>query len=156
MKRSIIACILAVLVVACCPCRKLNVTGTRDSVSVTTAVRTEYVVDTVQIEIPVEKERQTVRDTMSHLETSFAVSDARINKDGSLFHSLENKAQKRPVATQKEIVYRDSIVYRDRAVTQTLEVNKLRWWQKALCWIGGVALSIGLVWGAFKIGRRFV
>lgn len=156
MKRSIIACILSVLIVACCPCRKLNVTGTRDSVSVTTTVRTEYVVDTVQIEIPVERERQTVCDTTSHLETSFAVSDARINKDGSLFHSLENKEQKQPVATQKEIVYRDSIVYRDRAVTQTFEVNKLRWWQKALCWIGVVALSIGLVWGAFKIGRRFV
>lgn len=156
MKRSIIACILSVLIVACCPCRNLSTTGIRDSVNIKTITRTEIVIDTVFVEVLFERDRQTVRDSTSHLETSFAVSDARINKDGSLTHTLENKPQNRPVAAEKEIIYKDSIIYRNKTITETLEVNKLRWWQKALCWIGGVALSIGLVWGAFKIGRRFV
>lgn len=68
---------------------------------------------------------------MSHLETSYAVSDARITPDGSLFHSLANKPQKRPVPTEKEIIYRDSIVSRDRVNREVVEVErKLTWWQQ--------------------------
>lgn len=135
MKR--IASILTVAAFACatffgcCPCRNLS-TSVRDSVRIETVVRTERIVDTAFIEVPVEVIRQTVRDTTSHLETSFAVSDARIDADGSLFHSLENKPQKRPVSIEKEIVYRDSIVYRDRETEISIEVPRpLAWWQQA-------------------------
>lgn len=89
--RQVILCgIVTVLAVACCPCRHL-MTSTQDSVRVETVVRTEYIPDTVFVEVPLEIERQTVRGTMSHLETSYAVSDARITPDGALFHSLANK-----------------------------------------------------------------
>ena len=115
---------------ACCPCRHLT-TSTRDSVRIETIVRTERIPDTVFVEVPVERERQTVRDTTSHLETSFAVSDARINPDGELSHSLENKPQKRPIPTEKEIIYRDSIIYRGRDTTEIVEVERqLTWWQQ--------------------------
>ena len=129
--RQVILCgIVTVLAVACCPCRHLTTT-TQDSVRVETVVRTEYIPDTVFVEVPLEIERQTVRDTMSHLETSYAVSDARITPDGSLFHSLANKPQKRPVPTEKEIIYRDSIVSRDRVNREVVEVErKLTWWQQ--------------------------
>jgi hypothetical protein len=129
--RQVILCgIVTALAVACCPCRHLT-TSTQDSVRVETVVRTEYIPDTVFVEVPLEIERQTVRDTMSHLETSYAVSDARITPDGALFHSLANKSQKRPVPTEKEIIYRDSIVYRDRVNTDIVEVErKLTWWQQ--------------------------
>lgn len=134
MKR--IASILTVVAVfgamfaGCCPCRHLT-TSTRDSMRVETDVRTERVLYTVLVEVPVEAIRQTVRDTTSHLETSFAVPDARILADGSLFHSLENKAKKRPISIEKEIVYRDSVVYRDRTDTKTIEVARpLTWWQQ--------------------------
>ena len=117
------------LLVSCCPCRHLT-TGVRDSVRIETVIRTEYVSDTVFVEVPVEVIRQTVRDTTSRLETSFATSDARINPDGSLFHSLENKAQKRPISIEKEVVYRDSIVFRDRETENVIEVPRpLTWWQ---------------------------
>ena len=126
------------LLVSCCPCRHLT-TAARDSVRIETVIRTERVADTVLVEVPVEVIRQTVRDTTSHLETSFAVSDARINSDGLLFHSLENKAQKRPIAAEKEIVYRDSIVYRDRETESIIEVPRpLTWWQQTqirACWV---------------------
>lgn len=96
-----------------------------------TVVRTERILDTVFIQVPVETILQNIRDTASHLETSFAVSDARINTDGSLSHSLKNKPQKRPVEVEKEIVYRDSVVYRDREVERVVEVPRpLTWWQQ--------------------------
>lgn len=114
-----------------CCAQQLAATDTQDSVRVETIVRYERVLDTVYIEIPVEIVRETVRDTTSHLETSFAMSDARINPDGSLFHSLENKAQSLPAQLEKEIVYRDSIVYRDRVETKMVEVPRdLTWWQQ--------------------------
>ncbi len=126
----IIAAVVGAMFAGCCPCRHLT-TSTRDSVRVETVIRTERMPDTVFVEVPVEVFRQTVRDTTSHLETSFAVSDARILTDGALFHSLENKAQKRPVSIEKEIVYRDSIVYRDRETESIIEVPRpLTWWQQ--------------------------
>ncbi len=126
----IVAAVAGAMFAGCCPCRHLT-TAKRDSVRVETVIRTERVPDTVFVEVPVESVRQTVRDTTSHLETTFAVSDARINPDGSLSHSLENKAQKRPVPTEKEIVYRDSVVYRDRLDTKIVEVEReLTRWQR--------------------------
>ena len=98
-----------------------------------TVIRTEYIRDTVEVEIPVERTVQIAEDS-SHLETVYAVSDAFLRADGRLYHTLENKAGKRPVEVKKEVVYRDSIVYRNRAVTktETKEVpRELTWWQKA-------------------------
>lgn len=94
----VIGCVLLSvmsLAASCTPCRRLPI-STVDSVRVETIVRTEYIPDTVFVEVPAQSERQTVRDTTSHLETSYAVSDARINDDGTLSHSLANKPQKRP------------------------------------------------------------
>lgn len=114
----------------CCAARHIDTT-TRDSVRVETHFRTEYVYDTVILHIPAESIRQTVRDTVSHLETDYAVSDARITPDGSLFHSLANKPQERPVPTDKEVIYRDSIVYRDRVHVESVAVPRpLTAWQR--------------------------
>ena len=60
--RQVILCgIVTALAVACCPCRHLT-TSTQDSVRVETVVRTEYIPDTVFVKVPIESERQTVRD----------------------------------------------------------------------------------------------
>lgn len=133
-------CLVWVLVILAIALALLTSCGThhhltsdrRDSVRVETVVRTEYIRDTIEVEIPVERTVQIAEDS-SHLETVYAVSDAFLRSDGRLFHTLENKAGKRPVETVREVVYRDSIVYRDRAVTKT-EVKEvpreLTWWQK--------------------------
>lgn len=158
MKR-ILFIILLIIMTACCPCRYLA-TSTRDSVRVETVVRTERIPDTVFVEVPVERERQTVRDTTSHLETSFAVSDARINPDGALFHSLENKPQNRPVPTEKKIIYRDSIVYRDRTNTEIVEVErKLTWWQQTQIkgfWVLLLFIVILCRKNILSLARRFI
>lgn len=158
MKTSLLIILLAVLT-ACCPCRHLA-TSTRDSVRVETVVRTERIPDTVFVEVPVERERQTVRDTMSHLETSFAVSDARIDPDGALFHSLENKPQNCPVPTEKEMIYRDSIIYRDRTNTEIVEVErKLTWWQQTKMrgfWVLLAVFAFVFRKNILALARRFI
>ncbi|MFQ8804092.1 MAG: hypothetical protein ACLR8Y_01905 [Alistipes indistinctus] len=118
--------------------------------------------DTVFIEVPVEIELQTVRDSTSHLETSFAVSDARITPDGDLFHSLENKPQKRPVQAEKEVIYRDSIVYRDRnvEVEKIVKVEReLTWWQQTQIrgfWVAIVVVLVLLRKKILLLIRRFI
>lgn len=102
-----------------------------DSVRVEVVERIERVTDTIYISVPAEKESQTTLDTMSHLETSFAVSDAIVRKDGKLYHSLENKPQNWQKEVVTEIVVRDSLVYKDRVVTEVIEVPaKLSKWQQ--------------------------
>lgn len=67
------------------------------------SVRTEYVetlrIDTVTVyvEVPAETAREVVSDSISHLETNYASSDAWINPDGTLGHSIANKKQSIPV-----------------------------------------------------------
>ena len=100
----------------------------RDTVRVETV--TIYVPDTVFVEIPGE-----TRDSVSNLENDYATSEARINPDGSLYHDLKTKPQKKPVEFQKPVERRDSIVYRERGrtetVTETVEVpRQLTWFQK--------------------------
>lgn len=157
MKQLLLIFILAVT--ACCPCRHLSTT-TSDSIRVETVVRYERVLDTVYMDVPVEIVRETVRDTTSHLETSFATSDARITPDGALFHSLTNKPQKKPVPTEKEIIYRDSIVYRDRIVEKPVPVEReLTWWQQTQIkgfWIVVALLVITFRKKIFPLIRRFI
>ncbi len=143
-----VAVLAAAMLSGCFPCRRLTA-GTRDSVRIETVVRTERIIDTAFIEVPVEVVRQTVRDTISHLETSFATSDARIDPDGSLFHSLANKPQKWPVSVETKVVYRDSVVYRDRETENVIEVPRpLTWWQQTQ--IRGFWAALALLALAFR------
>lgn len=124
--------LICLLLLTSCRTHRQLATDRRDSVRVETVVRTEYIRDTIEVEIPVERMMQIAEDS-SHLETVLAVSDAFLRADGRLYHTLENKAGKRPVEVKKEVVYKDSIVYRDRAVSKTeiKEVpRELTWWQR--------------------------
>lgn len=105
----------------------------RDTVRVKTV--TIYVPDTVFVEIPAQTAKRETRDSVSQLENDYASSEARINPDGSLYHDLRTKPQKKPVEFQKPVERRDSIVYRERVrtetVTETVEVpRQLTWFQK--------------------------
>lgn len=107
----------------------------KDSVRVEYRERTIYVPDTVYFEIPSQTAERTIADSVSHLENDYASSDARINFDGTLTHSLFSKPQIMPVPTEKKIECRDSIVYRDKIVKQTETVtkqveHKKTWWEQ--------------------------
>ena len=116
----------------------------RDSIRVEVRERVVTIHDTAYIEVPAQSQSQQVRDSTSHLETDFAESDARINADGSLSHSLRNKPQQLAAPTENKVHVRDSVVYRDREVPvpQPYAVEKpLTLWQKLLMNAGAFALG---------------
>ena len=104
-----------------------------DSVDVRGETRIEYVPDTVFIEIPAQTSERETADSTSHLENDYATSDARINPDGTLYHDLKTKPQKKPVKYEKPVERKDSTIYKTKTVTET-EIVKvprdLTWWQK--------------------------
>lgn len=123
-KHLIFLLVAASLMWGCCPCRNLTTeTDSQDSTHVKVITKTILVPDTVFVEIPAQTAERTTRDSTSHLENEYAASDARINPDGSLFHDLRTKPQKKPVATDKKIEQRDSIVYRNKLVRVTKTVS---------------------------------
>lgn len=153
MIRFILIIISLIGLTCCSPCKHLT-TGEQqvsaDSVRIEYRERITLVPDTVIITIPAQTAERTTLDSISHLENDFAESDARINSDGSLFHSLNTKPQEMEMPTHKEVAQRDSIVYRDRwlqkTITKTVTVEKeLSWWQKTQiygCWL--MVLIVGL------------
>ena len=87
------AMLLPLLLDACAAPRVAQV-DQRDSVRV--EYRERLVRDTVLFQLPAESTEREVRDTSSHLETSYAESDASYH-EGVLTHSLRNKPQQVPV-----------------------------------------------------------
>lgn len=98
MKRiCLIISLLALLMLSACRTAKPSEPSTPVILTNSDSIRIEYIervrIDTVTVEIPVpvESSRQVVMDSTSHLETSLAFSDAWINTNGSLGHSINNK-----------------------------------------------------------------
>lgn len=122
------------LLLSCKSHRNLaTMTHQQDSVDVRVETRIEYIPDTVFIEIPAQMSERETADSTSHLENDYATSDARINPDGTLFHDLKTKPQKKPVEFEKPVERKDSIIYKTKTVTET-KIEKaprdLTWWQK--------------------------
>lgn len=127
------------------------------------SVRVEYIervsIDTIRVEIPIpaQSASEIVRDSISIVETDFAMSVAKILPDGSLSHSIKNKEQKvgtdalvpmrETQAVETEYIYKDIPVKVPYAVEiekkltvwQTVRINSF-WWMAgalfiAICWI---------------------
>lgn len=64
-----------------------------DSVKVETITITKLDTVTVYVEVPAQSAERHTSAGNSHLETDFATSDAWINDDGTLSHTLDNKPQ---------------------------------------------------------------
>ncbi len=133
MKRNIIYCIIAFLLLTSCGVGKhLPIqTEQRDSVRIEVRKETKYIRDTVFLKIPAQSAEMTTRDTSSHLETDYAKSDARINPDGTLYHSLWNKPQEKPIPVMVPLIQKDSIVYRLKLKKEVVQIPRdLTAWQK--------------------------
>ena len=114
---------------------------------VVTEYRDRIVHDTTQVEIPYEVEKVVTKDTASHLENTYAKSDAVVS-GGLLSHSLESRPQiiKVPV----EVHVTDTLVKEAEIRTETVEVEKpLSWWKQAkldaFWWLIG-CLVLALLW----------
>lgn len=146
------------IVLLCSSCRtgqRLVVVEARDSVRVVERVREVRVVDTVLVQVPSQREVVTVRDSSSHLENDYALSDARILADGSLFHTLETKPRTDTLAREVGVQVRDSIVYREKMVPQVVSVEKeLNWFAQLRLWLGNVMLALiagAVAWAAARL-----
>lgn len=123
--------IVMLLFSSCRTSRQVVVVEARDSVRVEERIREIKVTDTLFVEIPGQKESTTVRDSSSHLENDYAVSDARIMGDGTLYHSLETKARTDTLSKELTVQAKDSIIYRYKLNTKVVTVEKgLSDWQK--------------------------
>ena len=161
--KHILYFICLLVLTACAPYKPLTTsTGIRDSLLVKIRYHTIFIDDTLLVRLPAERTEQTVRQDSSHLETSAAVSDARINPDGSLTHSLENKQDDQKIPTKRTIEHRDSIVYRDREVEVEKIVpveRELTWWQQTQIrgfWVAIIIIVVILRKKILPLIRRFI
>lgn len=136
MKNLILTLAVSCLLCACGTQRKLPTTTIQETTSSNVEVKYEkvFVHDTTYIEIPAQTAERTTPDSTSHLENDYAVSDAKINSDGTLFHDLKTKPQKKPVPVDKEIERRDSVAYVDRYVEVPVERSLTCWEKTCINW----------------------
>lgn len=137
-KRILILALLLTLFVCCSP---------KIIKEIEVVYRDRVVVDTAVVEIPVEVEKIVTRDTVSHLENTYAKSDASVS-GGFLSHSLESIPQYIKVPVEVHVT--DTLYKESQIIEKEVKVEKeLNWWQKlrmnAFWWLlGGLALS--LIW----------
>ena len=153
---SLITFTLALLLFSSCrPGQQLVVVEARDSVRVEERVREVKVTDTLFIEVPRQAADRTTADSSSHLENDYALSDARILADGSLFHTLETKPRTDTLTREVGVQVRDSIVYREKVVPQPVPSEKpIGWFTQLRLWLGNVMLVLiagAVAWAAARL-----
>ena len=111
-----------------------------------TEYRDRIVHDTTTVEIPLEVEKVVTKDTASHLENTYAKSDAVVS-GGFLSHSLESRPQ--VIKVPFEVHVHDTLVCYKEAQTIEKEVpieKPLSWWQSlkigAFWWLLGAVVAI--------------
>ena len=113
-----ILCVMAVALFGCSPKTMTEV-----------IYRDRIVRDTARVEIPKVVEKIVTRDTVSHLENDYAISDAVVS-DGFLWHSLETKPQ--IIEAPVEVHVTDTLIIENAVEREKIvKVEKpLSWWQK--------------------------
>lgn len=134
MKNTLLLIIIALALSACCNTKHLPLKiETKDSIITKVVKDVKYIKDTVYLEIPAQTAERTTPDSTSHLENDYATSDARINEDGSLYHDLKTKPQRKPQEVDVPVQTTDSttaeVKYIDREVAVEVP-RELSWWQK--------------------------
>ena len=146
---------IVILLLTACKSYKSNVkekTTEQDSVRIEYREKIVKVPVTVYVEVPAEQKEKITRDSTSHLETSFAVSDASmIWIDGVAFlrHSLANKPQKIAKQDSVPVVEKETIQWKTRRVTYNkteIREKQLTWWQKGLMYMGALSLILLMIY----------
>lgn len=155
MKKIIILLVgLTLLLVSCSTTKKATQVLTpvaTETASTKVVEKQIFIRDTVFVEIPAQQAERTTQDSVSFLETDYAASTARINLDGTLYHDLKNKAQRKPVQHDTPVLTKDSIVYvnketpvpypvdRELTIYEALSIKYFKWllplFALALMWI---------------------
>lgn len=110
------------------------------------------------------RETQTEYLTVHHTDT---LKEIRTQRDSIFIFNKEREYSRGDTVFIERWLYKykDSAktdtVYKVKTVTITQrlyytkekEVNVLKWWQKALMWIGGISCVLAIGYGAFKFGK---
>lgn len=114
----------AAVLAALCGCRPhrnqtpVPETETLQATMTTREVHTQHT-DTVYIRIPAQESERETFDSVSVLESDYAVSEARISPDGSLRHSLRHKNTPLPV----RVTATTDTIYKDRIIEKPVPVK---------------------------------
>ena len=146
----VLLAILGQLFVGCSP-RITPPAEIRDSVRVEIRERTVH--DTAYVDVPLIKEVNVTRDTSSHLENEYAMSDASIS-NGTLRHSLETRPHK--IAAPVTITVHDTLTVEKKAETIIKEVNVLSKWQGFQIILGRVLGGLFLLIILMLVARAFL
>lgn len=146
---------IVMLLFSSCRTGKVVVVEAKDSIRIEERLRYVPVVDTFFMEVPAQSAERTTADSMSHLENDYAVSDARINPDGSLYHSLETKPRTDTLTQELSVQAKDSIIYREKVVPKIYPVEKeLNWFVRMRIWLGNIMLVLisgAVIWLAAQL-----
>lgn len=154
--RNIMLIPLLLVFLGCSSPSKLLETTKSDSLRIETRYIKYTEKDTVYFEIPAQAAERVTKDSVSHLENDYAISDARVNADGTLSHELRTKPQAKPVPAEKTVERRDSIVYVDKKVEVPVFLEKdLSHWQKIKMNLGGFAVALTVIAILLSIKRFF-
>ena len=161
MNRIIFAAAVLLMLTGCSTPRRTAIEPVvlRESDSVRVETVEKVRLDTVRVTVwlPQESVKQTVNDSVSHLETELAESDAWINDDGTLGHSLKNKEgtltvdvvvagkeretrETRTGVKEVPVPYPEP-VYIERELTRWEAFRLKAFWWLAAGWIGAAALA---------------
>ena len=140
---ALLICFVITCVVGCKPHKEL----VTEKVQVPVVVTQEHHTESVRVDI--------VRDTIHQRDSIYHY----INGDTTIierWHYYTNNNQAIRVDTLIKV---DSVqvpveVVRVKEVTKVEEVNRLKWWQRLLMGIGGLALIAVGIMAAYKIGKR--
>ena len=146
----VLLAILGQLFVGCSP-RITPPAEIRDSVRV--EIRERVVHDTAYVDVPLSKEVNVTRDTSSHLEDEYAMSDASIS-NGTLRHSLETRPHK--IAAPVTITVHDTLTVEKKAETIIKEVNVLTKWQGFQIILGRILGGLFLLIILMLVARAFL
>lgn len=117
---SLATCSL-MLLMASCRSGSVSVTKTSDVEKAVISYQELTTIDTMTLPIPRESISVCSMDSISRLETSVAVSVARLKEDGTIHHELYNKARNCTVYVPSKTIIRDTIMYHE---VNTSEVSK--------------------------------
>ena len=134
---------IVMLLFSSCRTGKVVVVEAKDSIRIEERLRYVPVVDTFFMKVPAQSAERTTADSMSHLENDYAVSDARIMADGSLYHSLGTKPRIDTLTKELSVQAKDSIIYREKVIPKVVTVEKeLNRFTQMRIWLGNVMLVL--------------
>lgn len=144
-----------ILLLCSCSHKNLPINTNTSIIDKSTTVTERVVWINKIISFPIEHKQQITFTDSSHLETSIAISDAKILDNGRLFHSIYNKKNilkdSIPTIEKKIVIKNDSII----TIKEIMKVEKeLSLIQKIMIKLGYVGIGFLLFLGC-KLWLRF-